>query len=881
MVSRRINFWLFASLLYMKFTESLKGMLSGVIPRGAELHEISEEADSAWMHVNVGSSIEQSWAFSSALSLEKALCLHRWKIWWSIPRFVPHERETPPETYFLLGKLVTQMQEPSYILLLPTIDSDGMGFSLSGTDEDTRENASGLELHGHDNNPNGLSKQGMTKALLVLTGSDPHEMIEKGMRIIKADLIDNNPDSPRIHEDSTTDDATTSTSTTASPGSLRSKFERGPGPSFADFFGWCTWDSYYTDLSSERVLEGLGSFRSTGVRPRFLILDDGWQKTSVDDKLNSHQWKGKLTGYHPNFKFSNGYRHHTEKLEANQTEGTIPGLDDEDMDAIGSLRGLIQMSKEEHAIEHFFVWHTLSGYWTGIDPDASAFSHLSSSITYPHWTGSMKRMSVANELEREPSVTDGLGLLDTDSVHTFFDEYHSLLKGMGVTGVKVDAQSIVPALVAGSSGGWERALAFHKGLKASVSKHFDRTGGGEHNIIHCMCHSHHILLSIATLYTSSGSSSGRRGLPVIRGSDDFWPLEDASHGPHLFINSLNSLFFPHLGLHDWDMFQTDLGRSSALHAASRAISGGPVYVSDRPGTHSGAILRKLAFADGSVPRCIRNAQPTMRSIFGEPDRTVGEPLILQNANPAGGGVVGVFSIAGATLENDKDMFRFLKEDEMTWREGERACGENLDATDEAKSCDENSKFAIRANVLASDIRGLQRKAFIGFRASDQALIFLESDHGSERGVAVHLPAVMDFDIVTFAPVTRLGPQSEHWIAAIGAVDMYNSGGAVLKVATHVDSSGKSGDGGSFEMILLGNGRFLVLASGKLKNLRCETITLENSDSFDHSSELQPLAHRLNETKTTSGFPSSSQAIEFEIPVSRSDGELITRVVLTL
>lgn len=32
------------------------------------------------------------------------------------------------------------------------------------------------------------------------------------------------------------------------------------GPGFVDHFGWCTWDSFYTDLSPQRVLGGLDSF---------------------------------------------------------------------------------------------------------------------------------------------------------------------------------------------------------------------------------------------------------------------------------------------------------------------------------------------------------------------------------------------------------------------------------------------------------------------------------------------------------------------------------------------------------------------------------------------------------------------------------------------
>lgn len=28
-------------------------------------------------------------------------------------------------------------------------------------------------------------------------------------------------------------------------------------PSFLDWFGWCTWDAFYTDVTAEGVVEGL------------------------------------------------------------------------------------------------------------------------------------------------------------------------------------------------------------------------------------------------------------------------------------------------------------------------------------------------------------------------------------------------------------------------------------------------------------------------------------------------------------------------------------------------------------------------------------------------------------------------------------------------
>jgi hypothetical protein len=79
-------------------------------------------------------------------------------------------------------------------------------------------------------------------------------------------------------------------------------------------------------------------------------------------------------------------------------------------------------------------------------------------------------MSVANALDNEPFTTDGVGLIDSEYAEAFFHDYHAELKSMGVDGVKVDAQSIVPLLVdprgqvngdqisPRGEGGWQRSF---------------------------------------------------------------------------------------------------------------------------------------------------------------------------------------------------------------------------------------------------------------------------------------------------------------------------------------------------------------------------------------------------------------------------------------
>lgn len=54
------------------------------------------------------------------------------------------------------------------------------------------------------------------------------------------------------------------------------------------------------------VLEGLSTLRQGGVRPRWVILDDGWQSTTNDDALNTEQWDERLVALEANKRFRCG-----------------------------------------------------------------------------------------------------------------------------------------------------------------------------------------------------------------------------------------------------------------------------------------------------------------------------------------------------------------------------------------------------------------------------------------------------------------------------------------------------------------------------------------------------------------------------------------------
>ena len=106
-------------------------------------------------------------------------------------------------------------------------------------------------------------------------------------------------------------------------------------PAAFDEFGWCTWDAFYQEVSEENVLRGLESLRAAGVPPRFLILDDGWQQSALRPTGEK-----RLTGFAANEKFPRG------------------------------LRALVEQAKGEFGLRTFIVWHSMVGYWGGVDGDA-------------------------------------------------------------------------------------------------------------------------------------------------------------------------------------------------------------------------------------------------------------------------------------------------------------------------------------------------------------------------------------------------------------------------------------------------------------------------------------------------------------------------------
>jgi raffinose synthase len=154
----------------------------------------------------------------------------------------------------------------------------------------------------------------------------------------------------------------------------------------------------------------------------------------------------------------------------------------------------------------------------------------------------------------------------------------------------------------------ELAKAYYKALTSSVKKHFKGNG-----VIASMEHCNDFFLL------------GTEAISLGRVGDDFWcsdPSGDPNgtywlQGCHMVHCAYNSLWMGNFIQPDWDMFQST-HPCGEFHAASRAISGGPIYVSDCVGNHNFKLLKTLVLPDGSILRCQHYALPTRDCLFEDP-----------------------------------------------------------------------------------------------------------------------------------------------------------------------------------------------------------------------------------------------------------------------
>lgn len=276
------------------------------------------------------------------------------------------------------------------------------------------------------------------------------------------------------------------------------------------------------------------------------------------------------------------------------------------------LKECIRRIKEDYGIEKVGVWHTLHAYWWGVDARSELGKEMEDCLFLTN-----NKVVPINDLEKQ---------------YKFWDTWHSYLADCGVDFVKVDNQS-TGGIWAGNSSTVVSTEIAHKSIERSIAKNFDGL------VINCMG------MDMEDVFT-------RPFTAVSRNSDDFYPHRENGFAKHLMQNVYNAIWHSQVMHCDYDMWwsgKAEPHKSGVL----RAISGGPVYISDAVGDTNLDNIIPVVGENGDICRLDHYAMPTYDCIYVN---CVDEGRLLKTYNRKGDAIaLAVFNLS---LRDITETFKF-------------------------------------------------------------------------------------------------------------------------------------------------------------------------------------------------------------------------------
>ena len=359
-------------------------------------------------------------------------------------------------------------------------------------------------------------------------------------------------------------------------------------PKILEYFGWCSWNSSGNGgkLNEKLLDDAANSFVSNNFPLPWIIIDDGWSQNT----------NSQLTSYQPiTEKFPSGFK------------------------------PVIETLKKKYGVKYVGAWQAFNCYWSGIKKD-SELGKQYKNLLYKYMD---YNPMIANDKGKECFMINPY----SDSLLTFYDNWHSWMVEQGIDFVKVDNQLSVERIAKNNFPIWDVADRMHQALYTSVNKHF------KGDIINCMDMTN-------DAFYNFGTSA------VARAVEDYFPYEENENynmqkgnaAAHVTQALYNSSYFQQMVWPDFDMFES-YNPNATFHAIARAISGGPVYVTDFPGKQNFEVLRPLVYADGRIIRADVPGRLTTDCLFQVQDA---KPLkAFSLANKAG--LLAIWNAADTNL----------------------------------------------------------------------------------------------------------------------------------------------------------------------------------------------------------------------------------------
>jgi hypothetical protein len=348
------------------------------------------------------------------------------------------------------------------------------------------------------------------------------------------------------------------------------------------------------------------------------------------------------------------------------------------------LKDCIQRIKENYGLK-VGIWHPINGYWYGIRPDGPLAKRIPELLEY----------TIPGKFPWGPTLMHSF---DKKKVEKYYDIQHKFYKDCGADFTKVDNQGSLVRFSYFKGGIGECAKNMHSAIEKAAKKYYGGT------LINCMG------MPIENFWNRGDSA-------VNRFSGDFLPEDRKWFIEHLLQCSYNTYSQGTVYVGDWDMWWSD-DEQAKKNSVLRALSGGPVYVSDKLDRSIKEVILPTVFSDGRV---IRLQTP---------------PSIASDC---------VF----ADAQRNKRIFKITN----TWEDSGLLAAFNLDKDEKA----------VNGTVSPKDIRGLKKGRYVVYDWFNNSTAVLDYN----QKLPVQLENYDDFRLLLFVPI-------KNGKAVIGLKEKYNS-----------------------------------------------------------------------------------------------------------
>jgi len=305
--------------------------------------------------------------------------------------------------------------------------------------------------------------------------------------------------------------------------------------------------------------------------------------------------------------------HHSVRGSDNKQQLTSFDPNDKFPDGFAPILAL----RDENSVKWIGLWHNFNGYWGGFSPENDFGPKINACLrTIP-----------------ESGYTNPKS--DPLCVETVYDAFLGRSARDGFDFLKIDWQAANLYQLRYSENAARQAFLTSRTVDNIAGRYF---GGA---VINCMAMNNVVLLNTFNVN-------------VTRTSIDYKFDNGFMAREHLIQAFHNALYMCPTVWGDHDMFHSSDKVCGRMMALSKALSGGPVYLSDAPEDIVPEMVFPLCYTDGRLLRPLAPAAPLQRSVFSSPlvDRQlyfVSAPL----ANGAAAIVAYNFTVdrvtAGATL----------------------------------------------------------------------------------------------------------------------------------------------------------------------------------------------------------------------------------------